>query len=186
MRNKAVGERWVNRSHGNRRMYSEKQMMDRRVFWMIVAIEVPIMLMLVALVATSHPDWWVMLIVLGAGALAPAMMWWGHVRVRLDDTHLRWAFVPFWRGGVALDDIEHIEVVQVCAMRQFGGWGIRGSFGKPARLGLIAKSGGAVEITRRSKKTNLVITSDDPDRLADEILRRVLREEGVAMPETGA
>lgn len=167
-------------------MYSEKQMMDRRVFWMIVAIEVPIMLMVLALVATSQPDWWVMLIVLGAGALAPAMMWWGHVRVRLDDTHLRWAFVPFWRGGVTLDDIEHIEVVQVCAMRQFGGWGIRGSFGKPARLGLIAKSGGAVEITRRSKKTKLVITSDDPDRLADEILRRVLREEGVEVTETGA
>lgn len=163
-------------------VYRETQQLDRKILMIVTVAEFPIVLFLVVLLIKGRVAWWVLGV--GIAGVATAMMLIGLSRIalRVDDTHLRWAFVPFWWGQTALEDIDHLDVVEISALKQFGGWGPKW---RPGVFGLIAKSGGAVEITRKSTKTKLVITSDDPDRLADEILRRVLREEGIEMTGSG-
>ncbi len=163
-------------------MHTETQPMDRAVLKLVLALEIPSVIIVLALLSQTQSAWWIYLIVLAGLALGPLLIGLMRLVVRVDGNEIRWAFSPFARGKVAMDDIEHIEVVEVKAFPEFGGWGPKW---RPGRLGMIAKSGGAVEITRRSKKTKIVLTSDDADRLADEILRRLLREEGIPMTETG-
>lgn len=172
----------MNLSHGKQSMHTETQPMDRAVLKLVLALEIPAVVIVLAVLSQTTSPWWIYLVVAGGLAIGPLLIGLTRLVVRVNENEIRWAFAPFARGKVPLDDIEHIEVVEVKAIPEFGGWGPKW---RPGRLGMIAKSGGAVEITRRSKKTKLVLTSDDADRLADEILRRLLREEGIPMTDTG-
>lgn len=163
-------------------MYRETQRMDPALLKLVLALELPAVIIVLAALSQTPSPWWIYLVVAAGLAIGPLIVGVSRIELRLDGSALRWAFVPFWWSQTSLDDIEHLEVVSVQALKDFAGWGPKW---KPGAFGLIAKSGGAVEITRKSTKTKLVITSDDPDRLADEILRRVLREEGIPMTETG-
>ncbi|MCF8611479.1 DUF1648 domain-containing protein [Gordonia sp. HY285] len=79
-----------------------------------------------------------------------------HVRVDSSGLTVRSiAGLPRWH--VAADDIEDVSVVNIRAIGDFGGYGVRFARG---RLGIVLRSGSAVSITRTSGRP-LVITLDD-------------------------
>ena len=80
-------------------------------------------------------------------------------RVRVSERGLRVAsLVGVPRFAVPLDDVESVEVVRVSPMADFGGWGIR--LGVDGRLGVVLRSGDAIQVRRRSGRT-LVVTVED-------------------------
>jgi len=82
--------------------------------------------------------------------------WW---RVRLTGAGLLVRSVlGLPRFTVPIGEIVAARVVEVAALAQYGGWGLRGGPGR--RTGVILRSGEALEVQRRSRRT-LVVTVDD-------------------------
>ncbi|TBN57057.1 DUF1648 domain-containing protein [Glaciihabitans arcticus] len=79
------------------------------------------------------------------------------LRIGRDGVRLR-AAGGYPRFTVPIDEIAAASVVDVQAMAEFGGWGIR--FGAGGRTGVILRSGEALEITRHTGRS-LVVTVDD-------------------------
>ncbi|MEM1424411.1 MAG: hypothetical protein AAGH64_10460, partial [Planctomycetota bacterium] len=150
------------------------QRLEHTVLYIVLALEVPSVVMCTAILAVSGVPWWVYLITLTGIVSAPVLLLTARLRVRLDDDRLRWSFVPFWRSSVRYGTIEGVEVVEVQAMRDYLGWGpkLGGHGAMKGTFGLVARSGGAIRIQRSDKKRDLVITCDDPDALAADLLER--------------
>jgi hypothetical protein len=64
---------------------------------------------------------------------------------------------------VPLSDIASADVATIDPFGQFGGWGIRYGFG--GRVGIILRSGEALEVIRKSGRS-IVITVDDAESAA--------------------
>ena len=79
--------------------------------------------------------------------------------VRVDDTGLHVdSVLGIPRFHVPLADVDSAARVEVTAMGEFGGWGIR--LGASRRFGVVLRTGEALEVTRRSGK-RFVVTVDD-------------------------
>jgi hypothetical protein len=79
--------------------------------------------------------------------------------VRIDSRGVRIrSAMGFPSISIPLDNITSANVVDVNALSQYGGWGVRWNLG--GRLGIILRSGEALEIHRR-KGLVVVITIDD-------------------------
>ena len=90
-----------------------------------------------------------------------ASFWW---RVRLTGAGLRVSSVlGLPRFFVPTGDVVEARVVEVAALAQYGGWGLRGGHGR--RTGVILRSGEALEVQRRSGRT-LVVTVGDASTAA--------------------
>ncbi|MCC6491150.1 MAG: hypothetical protein IT364_26920 [Candidatus Hydrogenedentes bacterium] len=93
------------------------------------------------------------------------------VRVRENDVYaqLGFLFPMMWRR-IGFDKMQEYRVVQYKPLREAGGWGIRfGMFeGKPASFVNARGDRGVLLI---SDKRPLIISSQDPERLAEAIAR---------------
>lgn len=79
--------------------------------------------------------------------------------VRIDEAGLTVrSILGVPRFHVPADDIEKVDVTDIRAIGDFGGYGIRVHKGA---LGVILRSGPAVEVTRRSNGRRFVVTIDD-------------------------
>ena len=84
--------------------------------------------------------------------------------VRADATGLTARSATGWpRFRVAAADIAQAGTTRATALGEFGGWGIR--FGRGRRLGIIMRSGEALEVQSRDGGA-LVVTVDDADTAA--------------------
>ena len=109
-----------------------------------------------AVVATGGVVWEVALVPIVLLLVTLATFTW-HVRVDSRGLDVRSVLgVPRFR--VLLEDVVSADARTVDAFSEFGGWGIR--FGLNGRLGIILRSGDALEVKRR-KGLALVITVDD-------------------------
>ena len=158
------------------------QRLEKTVFYIILALEIPSVVMTFAILIAYNAGAGVMLITMGGILLAPTLLLLARLKVRPDDERLRWSFFPFWRSSVAYDAIEGVEVIEVQAMRDYMGWGPKlASHGSmKGTFGAIARSGGAIRIARTDKKRDLVITCDDPETLAAQILDRAIGTQSAA------
>ena len=80
-----------------------------------------------------------------------------HVRIDADGLRVQ-SILGVPRFHVPADDIERVDVIHVRAIGDFGGYGIRHHGGA---LGVILRSGAAVEVTRRSNGRRFVVTVGD-------------------------
>lgn len=108
-----------------------------------------------------------------------ASFWW---RVRLTGGGLRVSSVlGLPRFSVPIGEVVEARVVEVAALAQYGGWGLRGGPGR--RTGVILRSGEALEVQRRSART-LVVTVGDATTAA--ALLNGLVDRGFPRPESPA
>jgi hypothetical protein len=117
----------------------------------------------------SFPGWVVALllaVVLLLGALLSMRL---TTTVRADAISVRYGFL--YRTRVPLAEITRAEAVQYAPLRDYGGWGIRGS---RRRLALNARGNQGVLLTR-SDGTTLLVGSQHPRELLE-----VLSRAGVA------
>jgi hypothetical protein len=103
--------------------------------------------------------------VLGVPVLLLALLLMTSVwTVRADSTGLTVRSATGWpRFRVAAEDIAQAGTTRATALGEFGGWGIR--FGRGRRLGIIMRSGEALEVQSRDGGA-LVVTVDDADTAA--------------------
>lgn len=91
----------------------------------------------------------------GAALLVAATMFW---RVRIDASGFAATGGPGWpRFVVPLNEVESCAVITVTPMRDFGGWGIR--WGAKGRIGIVTRTGSALEVRRKDGRTLVVTVS---------------------------
>jgi hypothetical protein len=110
----------------------------------------------IVVVTTQGRVWEIMLVPIILLIFTLATFTW-HVRVDARGFVARSVLgIPVFR--VALEDVVSADARTVDAFSEFGGWGLR--FGLNGRIGIIVRSGEALEV-KRSKGLVLVITVDD-------------------------
>lgn len=153
---------------GSTPLYTQR--LDRTVLMMVLAIESASVVLVLAIMLHSKASWWQIALVLGLIGVMILLVVTSHLRIRLGVDRLRWTFVPFWRSSLRYDDIASVRVENIDAMRDYMGWGIKLT---RKGTGVIACSGPAVRIERRSVKRDLVITCDEAQELAANLLELV-------------
>ena len=134
-------------------------------------------MILLAVGSQSSPrDQWIMLGVwLGLGLLLPAafLCWRLKTSVTPDTLRVRFAGLPGWR--IPLERVESAEVIKVDPLRDFGGWGYRGS----RKFGRVYNVWGdravLVTLTDGGKRT---IGTQRPEELAAAVLAGAIGEPG--------
>ncbi len=104
-------------------------------------------------------------LIAGVGVAGRAVFGGLTVRVRRDGLLLHLGSVPLVRRTVPFDEIESLEAVRYHPLRDFGGWGVRGT-GK--RKAWSARGDRAVAL-RLAGDRELLVGSDHPQRLEDRI-----------------
>jgi Protein of unknown function (DUF1648) len=130
---------------------------SRSVIWTLVAIGVVLSGgTVLATVSTGGQYWAVSFLPLALILLSLSMFAWT-VRVDARGVIIRAALgIPLFR--IPLDQIISANASDVQALAQYGGWGIRIAFN--SRIGIIVRSGEALEIHRRKGLTMLVTIED--------------------------
>jgi len=90
-----------------------------------------------------------------AGLFVSVSAW--QVRVSGDGVVVR-SWLGVWRFRVGLEEIASARSTEVNALGEFGGWGLR--WAKRKRIGIIVRSGEALEVVRKNG-SSLVITVSD-------------------------
>jgi len=78
------------------------------------------------------PDWLVWLLWLAVGIGLPLLFWRAHLRVSLTEQELTIRYVPFTVRHIPLVEVTGARAREYGAIREYGGWGIRGSRDKRA------------------------------------------------------
>lgn len=111
----------------------------------------------VAVILARQP--WLLIVPVLLVVLLASMFSW---TVRVSPTGVRIASaLRFPRAELAIDEIVSADVVEVRALREFGGWGWR--VGRGGRTGVIVRSGEALQITQSNGRV-FVVTVDDAAR----------------------
>jgi hypothetical protein len=122
----------------------------------VIAIPIGAMLLIVVLFTiVGVPAWLSIVVALLLASLCTMLAW----RVVIDRRGLTiTGLFGFPRFHVPLENVVEATVVDVSAMRDFAGWGIR--IGRTGSWGVVARSGEAIEVQRRHG-TPFVVTVDD-------------------------
>ena len=128
--------------------------------WVFAALFGSIFLLLAVVVVTlalAGASYWITLVIgIVLVPVAIGTSFW-RVRVSAAGFSVR-SLLGLPRFTVPIDEIESARVTQVSPLGDFGGWGIR--FGSNGRLGVVVRSGDALEVSRRTGRTIVVTVSD--------------------------
>jgi hypothetical protein len=137
--------------------------------YVVVAVVVAI-----AVISSGGTNWWLSFIPLGVIVVVLSSFAWT-VRVDARGVRVRGVLgIPVVR--VPLDLVTSADVIDVRALAQYGGFGIRWALN--GRIGVIVRSGEALEV-HRSKGLDLVVTVDDAATAAALINGLVQQKAGI-------
>lgn len=113
------------------------------------------------------PDWlvWLLWLVIGLGL--PALFAWAHLRVTVTDQAVIIRYVPFSRRRIQLADVLGANAREYDAIREYGGWGIKG-WSRDKRAYNVSGSNG-VELFLRDGRS-VMLGSRRADELAAAIM----------------
>jgi hypothetical protein len=162
---------------GERASWIRTASVSAGMIWIVVGVCVVIAaITIVSTIATSGEYWWISFVPVVVLLVVLSNFAW---TVRVDARGLRIRSVlgiPVVH--IPLDQVTSADVVDVQALSQYGGWGIR--FALNGRLGVIVRSGEALEVHRR-KGLDVVVTVDDAGSAAA-LLNGLVQREGVPLP----
>ncbi len=149
-------------AQGERASWIRTASLSAGLTWGIVLICVAIAAVtIVSTILTKGQYWWIAFIPLVVLLIALSNFAWT-VRVDARGLTIRSVLgIPVVH--VPLDQVTSADVIDVQAISQYGGWGIRLAFN--GRLGVIVRSGEALEV-HRSKGLDVVVTVDDASSAA--------------------
>jgi hypothetical protein len=147
----------VTLAQGERASWIRTASLPVGMIWVIVGICVVIAAVtIVSTVATNGQYWWLSFVPVVVLLIALSNFAWT-VRVDARGVNIR-SVLGFPVVHVPLDQVTSADVIDVQAIAQYGGWGIR--FALNGRIGVIVRSGEALEVHRR-KGLDIVVTVDD-------------------------
>jgi len=133
--------------------------------WLFAALFGGIFLLLggvsLALAASGEPYWSTLLVAVLLLPVAVGSSFW-RVRVSSAGFTVR-SLLGLPRFTVPIDQIESARVTQVSPLGDFGGWGVR--WGSKGRIGVVVRSGEALEVSRKHGRT-IVVTVEDAESAA--------------------
>ena len=133
--------------------------------WLFAALFGGILLLLggvsVALATSGEPYWSTLLIVVVLLPVAVGTSF-GRVRVSSAGFTVR-SLLGLPRFTVPIDQIESARATRVSPLGDFGGWGVR--WGSNGRIGVVVRSGEALEVSRKRGRT-IVVTVEDAESAA--------------------
>jgi hypothetical protein len=110
----------------------------------------------VSLAVSGEPYWSTLLIAVLLLLVAVGTSFW---RVRVSSTGFAVrSLLGLPRFTVPIEQIESARVTQVSPLGDFGGWGVR--WGSNGRIGVVVRSGEALEVSRTRGRT-IVVTVED-------------------------
>ena len=115
----------------------------------------------VTLAVSGEPYWSTLLIAVVLLPVAVGSSFW-RVRVSSAGFTVR-SLLGLPRFAVPNDQIESARVTQVSPLGDFGGWGVR--WGSNGRIGVVVRSGEALEVSRKRGRT-IVVTVEDAESAA--------------------
>lgn len=129
----------------------------RRVDWVHPAVVVVVCAAFAGLMGATTRSWWFAVAIFAfLAVLVGGLTGW---TVTVDRRGLvARARLPRPRVLVPVEEVESAAVVQVNPLREFGGWGLR--MGLDGRVGVVLRSGEALEVTRTGGR-RVVVTVDD-------------------------
>jgi hypothetical protein len=147
----------VTLAQGERASWIRTASLSAGMIWVIVGICVVIAAVtIVSTIATNGQYWWLSFVPVVVLLIALSNFAWT-VRVDARGFRIR-SVLGFPVVHVPLDQVTSADVIDVQAIAQYGGWGIR--FALNGRIGVIVRSGEALEVHRR-KGLDIVVTVDD-------------------------
>lgn len=157
---------------GERASWIRSSTASPAIIWSLLGLGVLLSVVTIAATLSSGAAFWaVSFVPLLLVVLSLTMFAWT-VRVDARGVRVR-AALGLPRFQIPLDEITSANVITVQALSQYGGFGIRVAFN--SRLGIILRSGPALEVHRRSG-LDLVVTIDDAETAAALINGLVQRE----------
>ena len=164
-------------AEGERASWIRTAYVSAGMIWIVVLICVVIAVVtIVSTIATNGQYWWLSFVPVVVLLITLSNFAW---TVRVDARGLRIRSVlgiPVVH--VPLDQISSADVTDVQALSQYGRWGIR--FALNGRIGVIVRSGEALEVHRR-KGLDVVVTVDDAASAAA-LLNGLVKRNSVALP----
>jgi hypothetical protein len=162
---------------GERASWIRTASVSAGMIWIVVAVCVVIAAVtIVSTIATDGQYWWLSFVPVVVLLLVLSNFAWT-VRVDVRGVRIRSVLgIPVVR--VPLDQVTSADVIDVQAISQYGGWGIR--FALNGRIGVIVRSGEALEV-HRSKGLDVVVTVDDASSAAA-LLNGLVQREGASLP----
>jgi hypothetical protein len=109
------------------------------------------------------PDWMMVLLWLAFGIGLPAFFHYAKLIVTVTDAAVEVRFRPFLTRTIPLSDIEKTEARTYAPLREYGGWGVRGSLRGTRAYNVSGNQG--VELTLRDGR-KLMLGSQRADHLA--------------------
>ncbi len=149
-------------AHGERASWIRTASLSAGLIWGIVLICVAIAVVTItSTILTNGQYWWISFVPVVVLFIALSNFAWT-VRVDARGLTIRSVLgIPVVH--VPLAQVTSADVIDVQAISQYGGWGIR--FALNGRLGVIVRSGEALEV-HRSKGLDVVVTVDDASTAA--------------------
>jgi hypothetical protein len=162
-------------------VYREEQNFDRWVYALLVAIQLIVCLVLIAIEKQSHGPlagtnvFPVMLSTFGLMGLGiPTLLAIGFLRMTTEvtpsDLRVWFGWIPTYRRSVPISSIRKIEVISFRPLAEHGGWGIR--MGPNGERVLSARGTRGVRIELTDGPT-LIVGSQRPEEVAVAIERAI-------------
>jgi hypothetical protein len=167
---------------GERATWIRSTVANPRVILALVGILLVVTTVCVLVVVRSDGKAWpiVFIPVLLIGVALTNLAW----TVRVDNTGVRArSSIGIPTITIRLADIVSADVLDVNSFTEYGGWGFRWGFN--GRMGVIVRSGEALEIRRR-RGLSFVITIDDADSAAALINSLVARTDATSSRGAGS
>lgn len=113
------------------------------------------------------PDWlvWILWLLIGLGL--PALFVWAHLRLTVTDETVLISYVPFTSRRIPLVEILGANAREYDAIREYGGWGIKGWSREKRAYNVSGNQG--VELFLRDGRT-VMLGSQRADELAAAIM----------------
>ena len=118
--------------------------------------------------ADSRGTWTVALMGVGVPVAAAVLLYVLKLSVSIDDRYLHVRYFPLLRRDIPLEDIVHFEVRTYRPIREYGGWGIRYSFGRGMAFNVSGNRGVQLELKNGKR---VLIGSQRPEELAAALAR---------------
>jgi hypothetical protein len=167
----------VTLADGERATWIRTASLSTGLIWFIILICVAIgAVTVVSTILTNGQYWWISFVPVVVLLIALSNFAW---TVRVDSRGLTIRSVlgiPVIH--VPLEQVTLADVIDVQALSQYGGWGIR--FALNGRIGVIVRSGEALEV-HRSRRLDVVVTVDDAGSAAA-LLNGLVQRSGAPLP----
>lgn len=162
-------------------MYSFKEKQYFRQWWLWLLMSISIVVMILSIYYSKESfSTWDSLIGISVLLLVSLMIFFMNLGTEINETGIYYRFFPFVRGHKLWEEIDQAYVRKYNPIGEYGGWGIKGGFGK-GRAYNVSGNIGLQLVLKNGKK--LLLGTQKPEEVK-EVLERMQKEGKIHLAAT--